>query len=125
MSAGKFIFSKYESTMDEGGIYRIRIQPQSALAAVGEELNSPPSGGINRTTTARVRSTNRQFGLGARLLYLKLALGADPPADYDLASVTAIPALTEAFYKLAIIAREISYLDTIWIVTGGRPERLR
>lgn len=125
MSAGKFIFSKYASTMDEGGIYRIRIQPQSALASVGEELNSPPSEAINRTTTARVRSTNREFGLGARLLYLKLALAAEPPTDYDLAASTAIPALTEAFYKLAILNREINYLGTIWVVTGGRPERLR
>lgn len=125
MSAGKFLYTKYESTMDTGGIYRIRIQPESALAAVGEELNSPPSGGINRTTTARVRSTNRQFGLGARLLYLKLALAAEPPGEYDLTSSTVIPALTESFYKLAIVTREIAYLNTTWIVTGGRPERLR
>lgn len=125
MSAGKFIYSKYESTMDTGGIYRIRIQPQSALAAVGETLNSPPEAVVNRTTTARVRSTSRQFGLGVRLLYLKLALGADPPSDYDPSSVTVIPALTESFYKLAIVTREITYLGTIWVVTGGRPERLR
>lgn len=124
MSGGSTITVGYESYFDVGGIYPLRIQPESAAASVGETLNSPPSSPINRLPSAKIGGSKRQKGVIVRMLYLKIALGFDPPSDYTLTSHTAIPALTEAFYKLAIVTGELNYLSTTWKVTGGRPERI-
>ena len=125
MSSGKFIISRYQSTMDAGGIYKIRIQPDTALASMGLLLNDPPTESVNRSTSARVRGSKRMLGLNARILYLALRLGEDPPGEYSLDSVTSIPALTESFYILAVASGELEYLGVTWRVTGGRPEYLR
>ncbi len=125
MSAGKTIIVGYESYYDTGGIYGVRIQPETAAAFLGLADNSPPVGDINRVGLIRVSAPKQGAGLKPRLLYLKLAIGSDPPPDYSLDSHTSIPALTESFYKTVILARQINYLGTLWIVTGGRPEFLR
>lgn len=125
MSAGKTIIVGYESYLDEGGIYRVRIQPETAVASLGLITNSPPVGSPNRAGLIRVSAPKNGAGLKPRLLYLKLALGSEPPPDYSLDSKTCIPALTEVFYKTVIVARQVEYLNTLWIVTGGRPEYLR
>lgn len=122
MSAGNTLVVGYESYYDVGGIYPLRIQPESASASIGETSNSPPASPINRIVSAKVGGSKRKKGVLVRLIYLKIALGFDPPPDYSLTSRTAIPALTESFYKLAITTGELVYLDTTWKVTGGRPE---
>ena len=125
MSAGKFILSKYQSTFDVDGIYKIRIQPESATASIGLVLNDPPSGSVNRLASARVRGSKRMLGTNARILYLTLLLTEDPPGDYSFGATTSIPALTETFYLLAITSGQLEYLGATWRVTGGRPEYLR
>lgn len=122
MSAGTTLIVGYESYFDTGGVYPLRIQPESATAAIGLVSNEPPAAAINRLVSGKVGGSKRQKGLVVRLLYLKLAFGSDPPPDYSLSSRTAIPALTESFFKLAITTGELEYLNTLWKVTGGRPE---
>lgn len=124
MSAGQTLLTVYESYYDVGGLYPIRIQPESASASIGTVSNSPPSGVANRAARVKVTNSRRGAGLKPRLLYLKIALGSDPPPDYKLDSRTYIPALTESFYKLAITTKQIEYLNGLWIVTGGSPEYL-
>lgn len=124
MSTGTFVKSKYEYALDPTQIYRIRVQPETLLAAAGGVTNAEPAAALNRSLYVKVGATRREYGIRARGLYLTIAAGATPPVGYATLAKTFIPALTSAFYTAALTTGLVTYLDTTWTVEG-RPETQR
>lgn len=120
MSAGLFTYSRYEA--NAGGIYRIRIQPETASANIGG-ANAPPSGTINQQGTVRVTGGNRQFGIKARSVTVKFT--GTPPTGYASNQLYRIPILTEALWDGLNLGDTGTYLGVACEVVGKSPERVR
>jgi len=128
MSAGPFLIAVYTATYGGGAnLHPIRIQPETLTAAAGSAINSQSDSDATSPISAQVSQSRRGLGLHARMVNLRLATGSTPPAGgYTAASTTRIPALNQAFYDAcAIPGATVSYLGTVWRVTGVLAEKTR
>lgn len=118
MSAGKFLRSFYEA--NDGEIYNIRVQPETAAAP-----NTPPAGPATVGTSANA-TRRRGNGMFARGISLAWA-GTPPvaPAGYDPNGRIRIPILTESLYDQINVNDTFTYLGQAAIVTGLLPELRR
>lgn len=120
MSAGAFEISKYET--DSGAIHPIRIQPETAAAAIGGATNAAPAGAVDGLGSASVSRGRRANGINARLVRLRFT-GA-PPTGYLANGTVTIPALAPEFYDAAVRGAEATYLGVAAEVTGRSPETI-
>lgn len=120
MSAGPFQYSKYQAT--GGGIYRIRVQPETLQLNVGG-ANSAPGGEINQAGTVRARGSRRSFGIVARGFSLRFT-GA-PPSGYAPGRTLVVPVLTPARWNDVNLGDEGTYLGANVQVVGKIPESIR
>lgn len=121
MSAGAFTSSRYAA--EAGTIHPIRVQPETLAATIGGTANDPPAGAANSKISARVSNGNRQFGLKPRRVSFKFT-GA-LPTGYKADQVLTIPALTKAFWDLAIKDAEGTYLGLPIKIVSSLSEQVR
>lgn len=121
MSAGNFVRSRYES--DNGGVYRIRIQPETAAATIAGSVNAAPAGAIDQTVSARIGGGNRQIGVKARSV--SIAWTGAPPAGYAANELVRVAVLTPAVYNGANLGDAVTYLGSSAEIVGKNPERVR
>lgn len=122
MSAGSFLRTRYEA--DNGEIYPIRIQPETAQATLGSGANNAPAAAATQSVSARVGGGNRQLGLKARSVTVEFT--GTPPTGYAPNQSLRIPVLTPAVYNAISPNSTVgSYLGADIIVIGKNPERIR
>lgn len=122
MSAGAFTTSRYES--DSGGIFRIRVQPETLAADIDSISNGPPAGAINQPVSAKARGNKREYGVIARTVTLEFT--GTPPTGY-LGSNVIVPCLTPDTYQFwtETLEKTGTYLSAPVKVVGQSPERRR
>lgn len=124
MSAGEFTQSRYEANTDVGGgIYPIRVQPETLLLTLGGVANDPPAGASDQAIFARARKGTREYGVGARAVRLRFT-GATPPAGYSGDEVT-VPIMTPTLFAAANPGTVGVYLEAPVVVVSRLPERVR
>lgn len=126
MSAGAFLFTKYEANYSPTvQIHPIRIQPETALASgAGGLVNSPPTAALTSPISATISKSRKSLGLHPR--YLTISLTGAPPATYKDISTARITCLTQAFYVAnALNSTVITYLGTTWRVSGFDAEKVK
>lgn len=123
MSAGEFTTSRYEAGTDNGGgIYSIRVQPETLLLTLGGTANDPPAGAANQPIAARARKGAREYGVGARAVRLRFT--AAPPTNYSGDEVT-VPLMTPDLFAAAVPGTVGVYLTVPVEVVSRIPERFR
>lgn len=121
MSSGAFLATgKYEA--DDGGIYRIRVQPETVAANIGS-ANAVPAGAVDSTGSVRVGGGNRQIGIKARSVTVRFT--ETVPEDYAPGQLYRIPILTPAVYDAIQPGSTGTYLGSAVVVVGKNPERVR
>lgn len=122
MSAGDFISSKYES--NGGGIYKIRVQPETIDASVGAISNGPPAGAVDQEISAKARGNKREIGVIARTVTFEFT-GA-PPTGYNGNNVI-VPVLSPDTYDAWTTPADQTgvYLSVPVKVVGQSAERKR
>lgn len=125
MSAGDFVNSKYES--DTGGIYAIRVQPETLALSVGGTTNNAPTGAVDQEGRARTSGGNRKYGIKARFVTLRSPeSGGTLPAGYKPGQLLRVPILTPALFNaIPPSGGEATYLGTTMEVVGKGPQRGR
>lgn len=120
MSAGKFLFTSYES--DQGTLYPCKVQPETVAATIDGTANSAAAGPVPAgVPSANMRGSKRQNGITARRISLELADGATAPAGYSGGGLS-IPILTNSLYAATSKGSTVVYLETTWRVSGKTPE---
>lgn len=119
MSTGVFSRTFYEA--NNGDIYRIRIQPETAQAVIGGTANSAPAGPATVGISAKVSKSRNEIGLGARKVSI---FTANPPANYA-GNTAQIAVLTPALYDGLNGGESVTYLGATWEVVGFLPETRR
>lgn len=95
MSAGAFIDSVYST--DSGGLYPIRIQPETATLSINGVANTAASGPVPAgVPSAQVSRGRRSHGVNARLVRIRFT-GAVPPGYKPEGTIT-LPVLAQAVY---------------------------
>lgn len=79
MSAGSFTYAKYES--NSGGIYRVRVQPETIELTINAVTNAVPAANIDREGTLRISNGKRAFGVTPRAVGLRFT-NVTPPTEY-------------------------------------------
>ncbi len=122
MSAGSFVTSRYES--NGGGIFKVRVQPETIDAVIGAVSNGPPAGAITQEVSALARGGKRQIGVVARTATLKFT-GAKP-AGYT-GNNAVVPVLSPDTYDAwtTPAGQTGTYLAAPVEVVGQSPERKR
>ncbi len=124
MSAGVFVQSRYQSNADVGGgIYPIRVQPETLLLDIGGTVNAPPAGVADQPIFARARKGTREYGVGARAVRLRFDVG-DIPTGYSGDEVV-VPIMTPAAFTAATPGATGTYLGSGVTVVSRLPERIR
>lgn len=121
MSAGDFIYSRYES--NAGDIYRIRVQPETVAATIGAATNDPPAGTINTPGTVSVSQSARAFGVKARSISIRWT--GTPPAGYSGDPISRIPVLQAVNFDNANLGDAVTYLGTAAELIGKSSESVR
>lgn len=120
MSAGRFTYEKYAA--DGGGIYRIRVQPETLNLNIGG-ANASASGTINQAGTVRATGSRRSFGIVARRFAVKFT--GTPPAGYASGTIIQLPILTPAVFNGANLGDTGSYLGSTVELVGKIAESVR
>lgn len=120
MSAGAFEITAYET--DSGAIHPIRIQPETAAAAIGGATNAAPAGAATGLGSASVSRGRRANGINARLVRLRFT--GTPPTGYQANGTVTIPALQPEFYDAAVRGATATYLGVAAEVSGRSPETI-
>ncbi len=124
MSAGNFVQTRYESNADTGGgIYPIRVQPETLLLDIGGTVNSPPAAPADQPIFARARKGTREYGVGARAVRLRFTPGSIP-TGYSGDEVV-VPIMTAALFANATPGSTGTYLSAPVTVVSRLPERVR
>lgn len=123
MSSGAFVSSKYQATSDNGGgIYSVRLQPETLALTLGGVTNAAPAGEVDKDTSAYVGGSTRRYGMHCAIVYLKFNTA---PTGYKQDVVIALPLLTTAIR--AVVKRGVTgtYLGENVTVVGKRGEVAR
>lgn len=121
MSAGDFVYSRYES--NAGDIYRIRVQPETIALDIDGTVNTPPAGAINTPGTVRVNQSSRAFGVKARSI--SIAWSGAPPAGYSGDPISRIPVLQATLFDGTNLGDGVTYLGAAGEVVGKSSESVR
>lgn len=98
MSAGAFVYSKYQN--DVNGIHKVKIQPETLLLEVDGIANVAPLGDIDTVGSAKVSKGKKAIGVGCRTVTIRFT--GTPPTGYKAGGLLRIPILTSALYTSAI-----------------------
>lgn len=120
MASGKFQYARYAA--NAGGIYRIRVQPETLQLNIGS-ANSSAGGTINQAGTVRASGSKRQFGVIARRFSIKFQ--GTPPDGYAEGGIIQLPILTPAVYNAANLGDTGTYLGATVELVGKTPESVR
>lgn len=120
MSAGAFIKSKYAA--DNGDVYRIRIQPETAALVLNAVTNTAPAGAVDQEITARARGSRRKFGVTARKVSLEFT-GALP--DGYEGDPVEVPILTKTVFDGITTGQTGTYLGSPVAVISKTNEQVR
>jgi hypothetical protein len=125
MSQGRFaVGAKYQASADNGGgIYSIRVQPETLAFAIGTVTNASPTAAKDQRFSAQVSGSIRRYGLHAVKAYLSWT--GTVPDNYDPRGIIAIPLLTSAIRAVAVKDAAGTYLGQAVRVVGTTPEILR
>lgn len=123
MSAGSFQRVKYEADNARGGgIYRMRVQPETLALTDGTITNAEPADPVDQRIRAKVSKTRREIGLGPRKLLL--AFTGPLPDGYSGDEVL-VPILTPAtFSAWSVEGTALTYLGVPVEVVGSVSEDL-
>ena len=121
MSAGAFSRSKYES--DAGGIFNIRVQPETLAATFDGDANAAPAGAVDQPVSAFARS--RPSGIGMHARRVSVVFTATPPATYKAYQILQIPVLTKTLYDAILPGSVGTYQGVATQVVGKLPEKSR
>ena len=124
MSGGPYTSSKYDASYADE-IHPIRVQAETIAAQIGSVTNAAPTGDSTSPISCSVSRGNRQIGLRARLVRLAYTAANAPDGYDDRGGIITIPALTEAFYDVAIKGTSATYLTKTMTVSGRSPEIVR
>ncbi len=120
MSAGQFQYARYAA--DGGGIYRIRVQPETLALNIGA-ANASAGGTINQAGTVRATGSRRSFGIVARRFAVKFT--GTPPEGYAANSIIQLPILTPSVFNGANLGDTGSYLGGTVELVGKIGESVR
>ena len=120
MSAGSFVNSRYQS--DEGGVYAIRVQPETLTLTIAGATNAAPAGEIDQEGLARVSGGRRRIGIKARNVRFRFT-EAPASGGYEVGEVLTLPILTQATYNAIPRAGGTgTYLGAAIAVVGKSPQ---
>lgn len=117
--AGVFIASKYKA--DNGDVYRIKIQPETALLAFGSAQNAPTVNAVNQQKQLRVRKSVKENGLTTRKVGVRWV--TNPPATYKPSAILYVPILTPELFLAIQLDQQATYLGGTVIVVSKLIER--
>lgn len=117
--AGVFISSKYKA--DNGDVYRVKIQPETALLAFGSAQNASTVNPVNQPRQLRIRKTVKETGLTSRKIGVKWV--SSVPATYKQATILYIPILTPELFAAIQLDQQATYLGGIVTVVSKLSER--
>lgn len=118
MSAGAFLRSRYES--NSGGIYNIRVQPETLEFTANSVANDPPAGAVDQEISARASGSKRTLGMNARTV--TFVFSGTPPGTYKADSPITIPVLTATAWDSYLRGSTGTYLSTAIVVVGKSAE---
>lgn len=123
MSAGPFVYSKYlASEVNGGGVYKIRIQPETLNLVIATVANNPPVGAIDQRVSASTSRSMRSYGFHAAMVYIKFDTA---PEKYKQGSIIALPMLSTAIRAAAVGGATGTYLGETITVVGQRSEKAK
>ena len=117
--AGVFVSSKYKA--DNGDVYRVKIQPETALLAFGSAQNAPTVNAVNQQKPLRLRKTVKENGLTSRKIGVRWV--ANVPATYKPSTVLYVPILTPELFLAIQLDQQASYLGGTVTVVSKLVER--
>lgn len=118
MSAGGFVTSKYQS--NDGGIYKVKLQPETLLMLIDGVANSAPLGDVDQVVSAKVTKTRREIGMGCRAIAIRFT--AAIPDGYKAGQIILVPVMTSALFNGLTGAEPVSYLNGDAEIVYLRPE---
>ena len=119
MSQGNFISAFYEA--NNGDVYRIKIQPETASLIVQGNTNTIPAGAGAIAEFANV-SSRRRRGINARKVGIRFV--GTPPAGYAPNSVIYLPWLQRDTFPDPLGVTTATYLGASAQFVGVSPERI-
>lgn len=119
MSQGAFLSAFYES--NNGDVYRIKIQPETAALVIQGNTNTIPAGAGAIAEFANVASRRRR-GINARKVGIQF--GASPPAGYKPNSTIYLPWLQRDTFPDPLGVTDATYLGASCRFVGVSPERI-
>ena len=120
MSAGAFTLARYAS--NEGGVYPIRVQPETLLANIGG-VNASAAGTVDQEVSAQVSKGRRSIGMNARTVTVRFT-GALPDG-YAAGQTYRIPIMTAAIWNGIKRGNTGTYLGSPVVVVGKQAEQPR
>jgi hypothetical protein len=123
MSAGVFVNSKYSATLDNGGgIYPIKIQPETLNLVIDTSGNDAPIGPVDQYVSAQAGGSTKKYGMHASMVYLRFGT---PPTGYKAGGIVSIPLLNATIRGKAKKGATGTYLGQTVTVVGKRAEVAR
>lgn len=117
MSSGDFFIQGRYTATEGGGIYKIRVQPETVTA-----WNPNTTAAVNAVGSVRVGGGNRQLGIKARSVTLQWADA--PPNNYKDAYIR-VPVLTATAFNGLALGQTVQYLGADAVIVGKNPERVK
>jgi len=121
MSAGAFQYSKYE--IDSGGIYRIRVQPETLALVLNATTNEAPSGEIIGVGTVRTSAGNRSFGIRPRMVSIRFT--GTLPSGYKSGGIIRLPWLVFSGWSALVNGMTGTYLGQAVELVSRKGEGIR
>lgn len=123
MSAGNFVYGKYEA--DNGAIYDCRRQPETTGLILNGQANTEPAGDVDQAGSARLTGSRRKYGVRAREVRVRFT--AAPPTGYSPDDILTIPVFTPAAYNAMTAVKRPTgtYLGTAVVFVGKTGESVR
>lgn len=117
--AGRFIRSKYKA--NNGDVYRVVIQPETALLSFGSVQNAPTVNNVTEKVPLRIKKPLLEKGVKARKMGIKWS--EDPPTGYSQDTILYIPILTPELFAAIQLDQLGTYLGKPFLVLSLIPER--
>jgi hypothetical protein len=115
--AGIFVNSRYKA--DDGRVFRIKIQPETALLSFGSSQNAPTVNAVSEPERLVIKRDVSEFGLKVRKISVKWVAGI--PSGYKATSILYIPILTPELFLAIQSEQQGSYLGgTVEVISKIR-----
>lgn len=124
MSAGTFVFSRYQATyIDGSNIHPIRVQPETLALTYSGTANAATGDAITNPISALSSLGSRAKGLKPRAVTVQFP-ATGQPTGYKPLGVTKVPILTEALWDSIIANTDITYLGVTCRVVSKSAEEV-